>query len=305
MLWSEYLTSNKKTSTDRNVNEDSSHQLGNVDIKPVKKELDEQLVTKRPNRKTLVTYSRATNSLTAISDIAVKNEPEACPDADTSQSVVVKCEFVYACDFGGCSKRYRTSERLEKHRNKHLNLIEKHSTRRRWSDSVLKKIEDLKRRQEYTKSSKPVEDKIVTLENGLKYLATSKCGLKWFVCQEANCSKSEESVNRMLRHLTVHSSERKFKCPTCLKMFKSKQAVTFHERSVHLNGSFKCDFDGCEQECKTRQILRVHQRRHTGETFNCVYIGCDCTYVTIAGLRGHQTRCPFGPKTSSNWGVNL
>ena len=96
---------------------------------------------------------------------------------------------------------------------------------------------------------------------------------KQFVCTAPNCNKSYQNNSHLQRHLrTAHSSESsdvKFPCSECDRLYKSKQKMNEHYRKVHVEKtdiksfSFKCD--KCPEVFRRKAQCRMHLFTHTGD----------------------------------------
>ena len=77
----------------------------------------------------------------------------------------------------------------------------------------------------------------------------------------------------------MHLNTRQFKCDTCDMVFKDKQQLNAHVKSLHE----RTDLIKCDQSISG---LYYHKKVHENTTYNCD--NCDKTYKTTSGLKQHQ-----------------
>jgi len=85
---------------------------------------------------------------------------------------------------------------------------------------------------------------------------------KYYKC--SHCEKVLKAASDMKIHLTVHSSEKPFKCEFCFISFKSQKILAKHIKKQHSeNGHverFKCEI--CGKDYSERSSLKAHQLKH-------------------------------------------
>ena len=96
------------------------------------------------------------------------------------------------------------------------------------------------------------------------------------------------------RHMSVHSEDRPFKCPSkkCNVACKSAQALDRH-MDVHLGLEFKCP--KCEKSFTQRHYLAEHLNNTHGEVKPCRYFVYGCTFSNKHRniLNPHEKVCKF------------
>lgn len=132
------------------------------------------------------------------------------------------------------------------------------------------------------------------------------------------CGKRFIQKVHLETHILRHTGDRPFSCSECSRSFSSRSGLTEHSK-VHSGEKkiFTCSEPGCEAQYASSFDLKVHQRKHTGETpFGCqtcsrsfrskrllddhsrIHTGvvpfvcknCSKTFTTASGLRQHFRR---------------
>lgn len=68
----------------------------------------------------------------------------------------------------------------------------------------------------------------------------------------------------------------------------SRIAGRCHDRGPDVDLRFKCEFQICQKEFRRRYNLKVHMRKHTGETpYTCRYSGCGKKYLWRSSMAHH------------------
>jgi uncharacterized Zn-finger protein len=115
-----------------------------------------------------------------------------------------------------------------------------------------------------------------------------------FRCDYENCS-FKAHIRRLVddHKNAIHTGERPYVCPFshCGKSYASLCYLNKHKLHVHSNQKFKCEWNGCEVEVKSKKSLKVHMRRHTGEkTFDCDFPGCSFRGTNIFSINDHKNK---------------
>lgn len=106
-------------------------------------------------------------------------------------------------------------------------------------------------------------------------------------CTEPQCDASFSKQTSLNTHIkTVHGDERPFQCSTCLKHFKTKNALTQH-RSVHVTSKdFSCS--QCDATFASQDRLRQHMQMHNPVDLICPEPSCGMAFRWRAGLLNHK-----------------
>jgi len=84
-----------------------------------------------------------------------------------------------------------------------------------------------------------------------------------------------------------------FPCPSCTKVFRTKQGWKSHQYLHTGNGErprpFSCPFPGCGRTFTQSGNLKTHQNTHTGERpYICKFPGCTRAFGQGTNLRKHE-----------------
>lgn len=104
------------------------------------------------------------------------------------------------------------------------------------------------------------------------------CGLKFF-------------TKWLLRgHLNrVHLNVRNFVCSICGHSCKTKDQLISHENCHTSETTFKCTFEGCNRQFRSRSAKTDHIRLHTGKKpYRCPIAGCDERFFNSIYLKRHK-----------------
>lgn len=113
-----------------------------------------------------------------------------------------------------------------------------------------------------------------------------------FRCNWSDCQYVSVQRQKLEQHLrTVHDRNGLFICQksNCKEKFETQKQLSLHSMSDH-SKQFKCDYDDCGFECRTRQHLNDHLRRHKGEKpYDCPVEGCGKAFATRQEVRRHKS----------------
>uniref|UniRef100_A0A673I933 C2H2-type domain-containing protein n=1 Tax=Sinocyclocheilus rhinocerous TaxID=307959 RepID=A0A673I933_9TELE len=99
------------------------------------------------------------------------------------------------------------------------------------------------------------------------------------------CSKMFMQSPQFMRHKTIHTGEKPFKCPDCNKCFGRASHLKTHRRLHTGEKLFKCTL--CERAFTQKAGLIIHLCLHTGECpFKCDK--CGKAFRTSSHLLNHQ-----------------
>ena len=108
-------------------------------------------------------------------------------------------------------------------------------------------------------------------------------------CNWSDCQYVSVAKLKLETHLqSVHDKRGMFVCHKCKDKFVSQKQLNSHTISEH-SKQYKCDFDDCGFECRTRQHLNDHLRRHKGQKpYVCSTPDCGKGFATRQELRRHN-----------------
>ncbi|KAK9508668.1 hypothetical protein O3M35_006171 [Rhynocoris fuscipes] len=126
-------------------------------------------------------------------------------------------------------------------------------------------------------SKSPIQDLDTRCENKSAAYWKSKenqenDGKKKHCCMVKGCNASFSRPWRLKAHLTIHVGKKPYPCDVsgCDKGYTSVYHLRRHKASVHESSSketpsFKCEYEGCTAQFKTRQNAKKHfKRTHEG-----------------------------------------
>ncbi|XP_049523968.1 zinc finger protein 239-like [Dermacentor silvarum] len=111
------------------------------------------------------------------------------------------------------------------------------------------------------------------------------------------CEYETDKLFLLEAHASVHTGEKPFQCPSCLRSFSRKTNLKEHLRTHTGEKPFECP--SCSMSFSKRDTLNVHLRTHTGEKpFQCP--SCPQSFSQKANLMKHlcthtgkkQYECP-------------
>ncbi|KAH8360181.1 hypothetical protein KR093_011128, partial [Drosophila rubida] len=138
------------------------------------------------------------------------------------------------------------------------------------------------------------------------------------------CNKPFQNHCHMQKHKLIHLSDRpQFECPSCHRIYLTKQALKVHVDAKHNNSGSKCTIcgkvfaiakgleihmryhkghfpfhcDQCERKFAQRSHLNVHlQVQHCSARFICEFANCGKLFTSSSALHNHEcihTEMPF------------
>lgn len=92
---------------------------------------------------------------------------------------------------------------------------------------------------------------------------------------------------RLLKHRTVHTGQKPYKCDQCGREFREKGTLREHVR-IHTGAMpFACEF--CGKRFRFKGVLTTHRRQHTGERpYSC--IECNHHFTNWPNYNKHMKR---------------
>lgn len=106
------------------------------------------------------------------------------------------------------------------------------------------------------------------------------------ICAKVYSNKYERDKHFKLTHMDDREREY-FVCQHCGKLFRSAELLRKHKRS-HLEATVACNFDGCAKMFKTKQQLDQHRR-----TVHLRCVECKCSFPGCERLFKSTQRCMF------------
>jgi hypothetical protein len=84
-----------------------------------------------------------------------------------------------------------------------------------------------------------------------------------YVCTWPGCTSKFVQKSNLIRHLGVHTRERKFSCEFCFLRFTQKVSLRYHVAAKHTNARpFRCTVEGCQSAFPTAAALNIHMVQH-------------------------------------------
>lgn len=133
--------------------------------------------------------------------------------------------------------------------------------------------------------------------------------VRYFKCTFPGCEQATKTKSDLTKHMKVHSSEKKFKCPLCGKGFKTYSCMSKHQQRHSDERPFLCDI--CQKSFKLKSSLRNHIRLHSGiKPHTCDVCGKD--FANKSNMKIHMKthsevdrpfKCPiciYGAKTGAH-----
>jgi len=108
------------------------------------------------------------------------------------------------------------------------------------------------------------------------------------------CGKLFAIKQNLVRHLYIHSNDKKFKCTTCGDLFKWPQSLKNHMESKH-SAKIPCEF--CSVEFSSKATLYKHQKKastcannaNRPKNLNCPK--CEKLLANVWNLKRHIKEC--------------
>ena len=118
----------------------------------------------------------------------------------------------------------------------------------------------------------------------IKYVTKDKDTTKCWEC--GICGKDFKHQYTLVRHLPVHTDERKFKCDKCEKAFRQLSTLTQHKASKHTSSKpYVCEI--CTKSFSRVSILINHKKIHqNGKDFQCTI--CEKAFHQKTNLKMHM-----------------
>jgi len=118
----------------------------------------------------------------------------------------------------------------------------------------------------------------------IKYVTKDKDTTKCWEC--GICGKDFKHQYTLVRHLPVHTDERKFKCDKCEKAFRQLSTLTQHKASKHSSSKpYVCEI--CTKSFSRVSILINHKKIHkNGKDFRCNI--CEKAFHQKINLKMHM-----------------
>lgn len=106
-----------------------------------------------------------------------------------------------------------------------------------------------------------------------------------FSCTWTGCNKKFDSNNKLARHQSVHTGEKRFKCTVCPKSYTQPGDLKIHMRIHTGEKPFECTL--CLAKFTHKSTFTRHLRTHTGEKpYECPY--CDKKFYESGGERSQH-----------------
>ena len=226
----------------------------------------------------------------------------------------IHSEGRFSCEFEGCVKTFNTQNNMKEHMKLHLKavgapqaMLTKYGNLRKEKNfrceepncsfaSSNKK--DLRRHCASRHSEErpfeyPICHKRYKLDTILKaHMRYHDKNVPMFHCDWPGCDYKAVQQCNIDKHKTyIHSTERNFACdwPECDKRYKSKQDLRVHQKRHNADKRHWCSWPGCQYRCYNSTSLNVHMRYHTNERpYACQWPGCQWKFVSSGGLLKHQ-----------------
>jgi len=118
----------------------------------------------------------------------------------------------------------------------------------------------------------------------IKYVTKDKATTKCWEC--GICGKDFKHQYTLVRHLPIHTDERKFKCDKCEKAFRQLSTLTQHKASKHSSSKpYVCEI--CTKSFSRVSILINHKKIHeNGKDFQCNI--CEKAFHQKINLKVHM-----------------
>ena len=116
-----------------------------------------------------------------------------------------------------------------------------------------------------------------------KYVVQDNVSKKVWQCRE--CLKEFKYKYTLVRHLPVHTDERKYKCDHCQQSFRQQSTLAQHKASKHSKiKPYVCEI--CEKSFSRASILINHKKIHADKKpFKCEY--CEKAFFQKINMKIH------------------
>ncbi|CAG2115933.1 unnamed protein product, partial [Medioppia subpectinata] len=230
--------------------------------------------------------------------------------------VAHQTERPFACDFEGCTKSYRNTRSLWRHRLDHMNaptdgsidpIYETEQYKR------LKKLGQLRRKTSETfrcdregceyqtnvyrnlwQHRKKHNNAATEANRALNRDLKNRCydsATNTYICDHTGCQRVYKLFVRLKNHVIRSHIVEKVVCDydDCGEVFKSRHLMRNHYRETHTDPQLPCPHPDCDRMCRTPSTLKRHLLKHqTDRPFACNFEGCHKTYTSNDGLKNHQ-----------------
>ncbi|XP_054167599.1 uncharacterized protein LOC128964968 [Oppia nitens] len=211
-------------------------------------------------------------------------------ETTTRRTKILPKKMVYKCHYMGCDKQFGYNSLLQSH------IRIKHCMDDKQDIKVIDINENNNNIRIRPDGQTLDEDIVIVNESTNKRLPIpvrrKRVRSKNYWCDWIGCDKRFCYSYLLLAHIrTKHTDERPIKCDECDKTFPTDFCQRVHKKKCHRNLKFKCRYNGCDKEYKSRASLDDHHLRHEGllqKTFRCDVDGCDKCFYTNYLLQTHK-----------------